>query len=110
MSFNAYSANFKTWDHVGNVTPQVEYCEAARPHGEFMPADWICTADMASYHQLPRSLAGAVKELFNEELSKDAREQMAGLSVEDIQANSNFINYALEDSRACLRVYQELEV
>ena len=77
---------------------------------EFTPTDWLCTADMASYHQLPRSLAGAVKELFNEELSKDAREQMAGLSVEDIQADSNFIKYTLEDSRACLRVYQELDV
>ena len=76
---------------------------------EFMPADWICTADMASYHQLPRSLAGAVKELFDEELSKDAREQMAGLSVEEIQSNQTFVNYALEDSRACLRVYQELD-
>ena len=64
---------------------------------------------MASYHQLPRSLAGAVKELFDEELSKDAREQMAGLSVEEIQSNQTFINYALEDSRACLRVYQELD-
>ena len=62
-----------------------------------------------SYHQLPRSLAGAVKELFNEELSKDAREQMAGLSVEEIQSNQTFVNYALEDSRACLRVYQELD-
>ena len=35
---------------------------------------------------------------------------MAGLSVEDIQADSNFIKYALEDSRACLRVYRELDV
>ena len=64
---------------------------------------------MASYHQLPRSLAGAVKELFNEELSKDTREQMAGLSVEEIQSNQAFVNYALEDSQACLRVYQELD-
>ena len=77
---------------------------------EFMPSDWICTADMASYHQLPRSLAGAIKELFNEEISKDEREQMAGLSAQEIQANPAFINYALEDSRNCLRVYQELDV
>jgi len=77
---------------------------------QFMPVDWICTADMASYHQLPRPLSAVYKELFDEELSKDAREEMAGLSVEDIQADSNFIKYALEDSRACLRVYRELEV
>jgi len=77
---------------------------------EFMPSDWICTADMASYHQLPRSLAGAIKELFNEEISKDERDAMAGLSAQEIQANPAFINYALEDSRNCLRVYQELDV
>jgi len=52
---------------------------------QFMPVDWICTADMASYHQLPRPLSSVYKELFDEELSKDAREQMAGLSVENIQ-------------------------
>ena len=64
-------------------------------------ADWICTADMASYHQLPRPLSPVrYKELFNEELSKDAREQMAGLSLKEIQANLAFINYALEDSRS----------
>ncbi len=77
---------------------------------EFMPSDWICTADMASYHQLPRSLAGAIKELFDEEISKDERDAMAGLSAQEIQANPVFINYALEDSRNCLRVYQELDV
>ena len=49
--------------------------------------------------------AGAAQELFDEELSKDAREEMAGLSMEEIQSNQTFINYALR-TRACLRVYQ----
>jgi hypothetical protein len=39
--FNLYSANHKVWDHVGNITPNVEYSEAHRPHGEFMPAAWL---------------------------------------------------------------------
>ena len=75
---------------------------------EFMPADWLCTADMASYHQLPRSLAGAYKELFQEELSKDDRLAMMGLTAEEVQAEPRYSEYALNDSRACLRVYQEL--
>ena len=29
--------------------------------------------------------------------------------MEEIQSNQTFVNYALEDSRACLRVYQELD-
>jgi hypothetical protein len=39
--FNLYSANHKVWDHVGNITPNVEYSEAHRPHGEYIVADWL---------------------------------------------------------------------
>jgi hypothetical protein len=41
MTFNLYSANHKVWDHVGNITPNVEYSEAHRPHGEYIVADWL---------------------------------------------------------------------
>lgn len=44
MSFNAlnqYSANHKTWDHVGNIVPNVEHSEGERPHFEFKPAEWL---------------------------------------------------------------------
>jgi hypothetical protein len=44
MSFNAvnqYSGNHKTWDHVGNVLPNMEYSEGQRPHFESMPAAWL---------------------------------------------------------------------
>ena len=41
MSANSYTATHKTWDHVGNITPNFEYSEAQRPHGEFRPADWL---------------------------------------------------------------------
>ena len=75
----------------------------------FQPAEWICTADMASWHQLPRSLAKAYFELYGEHLAKDARDAMAGLSAEEITANPQFRDYALNDSRACLRIYKELE-
>ena len=40
MAYNQYDKQHKTWDHVGNLTPGVEYCESVRPHGEFKPAAW----------------------------------------------------------------------
>ena len=44
MSFDSlgrYAPNHKTWDHVGNIIPQVEASEGFRPHGEFRPAAWL---------------------------------------------------------------------
>ena len=44
MSFNSlgqYTGNHKSWDHVGNIIPDVEHSEGIRPHGEFMPASWL---------------------------------------------------------------------
>lgn len=41
MAVNRYIGNHKTWDHVGNLTPVTEYSESMRPHGEFIPADWL---------------------------------------------------------------------
>ena len=88
-------------------------CRMAMARGQmpqFTPAEWICTADMASWHQLPRALAKAYFELFGEHLAKDARDAMAGLSAEEIKANPLFKEYALNDSRACLAIYRELEL
>ena len=38
---NSYQANHKTWDRVGNMTPDVEFSETERPAGEFKVADWL---------------------------------------------------------------------
>lgn len=51
MTFNLYSANHKTWDHVGNITPNVEYSEAHRPHGEFIVADWLPVARYDKHYE-----------------------------------------------------------
>ena len=75
---------------------------------EFQAARWICTADMAAWHQYPRSLKGAYKHLFGEDLSKDARDEMKGLTPEVIAANPAFREYALSDARACYRIYEAL--
>lgn len=51
MSFNLYNATHKTWDHVGNITPNVEYSEAHRPHGEYMVADWLPVGRYEKYYE-----------------------------------------------------------
>jgi len=40
-SLGRYAASHKSWDHVGNIIPQVEHSEGIRPHGEFRPASWL---------------------------------------------------------------------
>lgn len=40
-SLGRYTPTHKTWDHVGNLIPVVEYSEGVRPHGEFRPASWL---------------------------------------------------------------------
>lgn len=40
-SLNRYSPHHKTWDHVGNIIPDVEHSEGERPAGEFRPAAWL---------------------------------------------------------------------
>jgi hypothetical protein len=51
MNFNPYAASHKVWDHVGNITPNVEYCEPARPHGEFMAASWLPVQREDKYYE-----------------------------------------------------------
>jgi len=44
MSFNGinqYNATHKSWDHVGNVIPNLEYSEGIRAHFDSMPAAWL---------------------------------------------------------------------
>jgi len=44
MPINAlgtYRANHKSWDHVGNIIPDVEHSEGIRPAGHFRPAAWL---------------------------------------------------------------------
>lgn len=40
-SLGRYTATHKTWDHVGNILPDLEHSEGIRPHGEFKPAPWL---------------------------------------------------------------------
>lgn len=39
--YNAYTTNHKKWDHVGNLTPNVEISEGIRPAEELAPAAYL---------------------------------------------------------------------
>ena len=75
----------------------------------FSPASWTCTADMSVWHQYPRSLSASFYEMFGAELSKEARDQMAGLDPEAIASNPAFREYALLDSKACWELWNEFK-
>ena len=75
----------------------------------FEPAGWTCTADMAAWHQLPRSLKGVSRELFGLELSKEARDEMQGMDAETVAASPAMREYALLDAKACWEVWHALE-
>jgi hypothetical protein len=39
--YQLYTGNHKTWDHVGNLTPNIEISEGIRPAEELHPADYL---------------------------------------------------------------------
>tara|TARA_Y100000310_G_scaffold332007_1_gene406700 strand:- start:1274 stop:2527 length:1254 start_codon:yes stop_codon:yes gene_type:complete len=41
MSLSSYNAVHRTWDHVGNLVPNFEHSEGARPHIHGAPAPWL---------------------------------------------------------------------
>lgn len=71
----------------------------------------FCTADMCVYHQLPRSLKGAVYAQFGKELSKDVRDGLRGKNWDDILADGTkdeVLQYALDDAVWCWKLWEEL--
>lgn len=54
MTFNSlgqYNGNFKPWDHVGNIVPDVELSEGERPACEFKPAAWLPVQFYDKYYE-----------------------------------------------------------
>ena len=88
-------------------------CRLAIHRGQmpaFEPAGWTCTADMACWHQLPRSLKGATKELFAIDMSKQVRDDMKNLDPEMVGGNPIFRQYALDDAKASWEIWNALQV
>jgi hypothetical protein len=76
----------------------------------FKPGAWWCSADCAAYHGLPRSLAGVCEHLFGIKPDKGVRDKMKGKDAGALLAEdkAELDNYAIEDARLCLKVWQEL--
>ena len=74
-------------------------------------AEWVCTADLAAYSGLPRSLKGATTTLYNLEVDKSTRDNMSGKRWEDMtkEFQDEVDEYALKDSELCLKLWQDLE-
>jgi DNA polymerase len=65
-----------------------------------LPEEWHCTSDLAAYFGAPRSLAGALKWFFNEEISKEARNKMLGKQWSSLNEEEQLgmLKYAMDDS------------
>jgi DNA polymerase len=73
------------------------------------PAEWHCTADLAAYCGLPRSLKGASAEAFGITVDKSTRDNMSGKRWENMtpEFQEEVMKYALKDSELCLRLWQD---
>ena len=78
---------------------------------DFTWAEWHCTADLAAYCGLPRSLKGSTAEVFDLEVSKETRNTMMGKRWESMSEDfqKEVDDYALKDSELCLRLWEELK-
>tara|TARA_R100001443_G_scaffold74722_1_gene82364 strand:- start:2927 stop:4690 length:1764 start_codon:yes stop_codon:yes gene_type:complete len=74
-------------------------------------AEWHCTADLAAYCGLPRSLKGATSVLYDLEMDKSTRDNMAGKRWEDMDEDfkKEVDEYALKDSEYCLDLWRDLQ-
>lgn len=74
------------------------------------PYEWHCTADLAAYCKLPRSLKGSTAELFGLTVDKSTRDNMSGKRWEEMTSEfkEEVCEYALKDSELCLKLWETL--
>ena len=74
------------------------------------PDKWYDSAALCAYHQYPRDLAGAAKEILGESVSKTVRTGMSGKRMEDLdeEAKREFFEYAKRDAKLCHDIFQKL--
>lgn len=74
------------------------------------PKEWHCTADLAAFCGIPRSLKGAAGVALEIEVSKETRDSMSGKRWEDMTPafRAEVINYAAKDSELCLALWDKL--
>ena len=94
MNYNLYNATHKSWDHVGNVTPNVEYSEAIRPHGEFMVADYLPVGRYDKFYEHYFVVSAGKAVAFD----RFGRVVPAGLKVAWAVASGTVLAYAAVDA------------
>lgn len=74
------------------------------------PKQWHCTADLAAFCGIPRSLKGAVSVALGIEISKETRDTMSGKRWEDMTTDfrREVTEYAVKDSQLCLDLWNAL--
>ncbi len=72
--------------------------------------EWHCTADMAAFCGLPRSLKGASSAILDTEVDKETRDNMKGKKWENMPEDfrEEVSEYALKDSELCLSLWQKV--
>ena len=101
-------AGYETWvSHNAGFDDEV-FLAVVRLRGALpAPKTWHCTADLMSYLQYPRSLKDAMQEAFGVVVDKGVRDRTAdGMGDMFAPSARELDNYALNDSRYCLRLWQ----
>jgi len=93
MNFNQYVPNKKGWDHVGNLTPNVEHSEAHRPHGNYMPADWLPVGRYEKYYEDWFTVSSGKILAFD----REERVVPAGLKVAFAVGSGDVLTYTVND-------------
>jgi DNA polymerase I-like protein with 3'-5' exonuclease and polymerase domains len=70
---------------------------------------WYCTADMAAFCRLPRSLKNATAEAFGLTVDKSTRDNMSGKKWNNMtdEFKEEVSEYALKDSELCLDLWKK---
>lgn len=66
-----------------------------------LPENWLCSADMAAYLGVKRSLKAACLQLMGRVVSKKMRTEAKDMSVKDLEKNPEMLEYAMEDAINC---------
>ena len=72
-----------------------------------VPRRWLCTADLAAYLRVKRSLQSAVKLLYDIDISKQERADAEGKTAADMKAGGTWdamVKYGMDDAVWCHKI------
>jgi len=74
------------------------------------PVAWDCTANLSVAVGAPRNLLGASRELLGRTIDKDPRDKMQSKKWSDVEGTEfgrEVLEYARQDAKACLGIYEK---